>query len=449
MIKVQYGDMVSRGRNMKKYLLKQIQDKKIKIGIVGLGYVGLPLAVECAKSGFQTLGLDVSLEKTQQINQGINYIQDVKDEELKKVVEEKTLKASSDFTEISALEFIIICVPTPLDEHKQPLLDHIEKSVDKIKQYMTPNTVVVLESTTFPGTTEELILPILEKSGLKVGEEFYIGYSPERVDPGNKEFTVENIPKVVGGLGEDATDVIAKLYEGILKSTVHKVSSPKVAEMEKLLENIYRNINIGLANEMALICDKMDINVWEVIDAAKTKPYGFTAFYPGPGVGGHCIPLDPGYLLWKAKEYNYHMKLIQTASEINDYMPEHVVDRCFKILNERKIALNGAKILICGVAYKENIDDARESPVLEVMQQLQKYQVHLEYFDPFISRVDLKGEEIHRVTDFTQIENYDLVIIGTAHKNVAYEEIINSQVPIFDTKNALKGLKSHRNVYVL
>lgn len=434
---------------MRDYLLKQIENQEIKLGIIGLGYVGLPLAVECAKAGFVTVGLEVSQDKTDAINTGRNYIQDVKDEELKSVVESKMLRASSDFSEVGELEFLIICVPTPLDEHKQPDLDYIVKSVEKISHNMTKNTVVVLESTTYPGTTEELILPILKKSGLESEKEFYVGYSPERVDPGNKHFTVENIPKVVGGVGVDATDVIAALYEGVLKSEVHKVSSPKVAEMEKLLENIYRNINIGLANEMALICNKMDINVWEVIDAAKTKPYGFTAFYPGPGIGGHCIPLDPGYLLWKAKEYNYHMKLIQTASEINDYMPEHVVDRCFKILNQEKKALNGAKFLMCGVAYKEDIDDARESPVIEVMENLMKYQVELAFFDPFISEVEVLEQDIVRVESLEDLSSYDMVIVGTAHTVVDYDLLVESGLPIFDTKNALKSIENRENISLL
>lgn len=434
---------------MREVLIEKIKNKKIKLGIIGLGYVGLPLAVECAKSGYKTVGFEVSTDKSEKINNGINYIQDVKDEELKKVVESDLLKATSDFTEISEMEFLIICVPTPLDEHKQPNLEYIVDSVEKISTNMTNNTVVVLESTTYPGTTEELILPILEKSGLSYGESFYLGYSPERVDPGNKEYTVENIPKVVGGLGEDATEVIAQLYQGILKSTVHKVSSPKVAEMEKLLENIYRNINIGLANEMALICDKMNINVWEVIDAAKTKPYGFTAFYPGPGIGGHCIPLDPGYLLWKAKEYNYHMKLIQTASEINDHMPDHVVDRCFKILNESRKALNGAKILISGVAYKADIDDARESPVVEVMNRLLEQGAVLEYYDPYIDEISVNGKNIVRATDLENIKRFDMILVATGHTCVKYETIVESGLPIFDTKNALKSITNRQNIYLL
>lgn len=434
---------------MREYLLNQIDKKEIKLGVIGLGYVGLPLAVECAKAGFTTVGIEVSQEKAEAINAGKNYIQDVKDDDLKTVVGNKLLRATADFSEIKDLEFLIICVPTPLDEHKQPNLDYIVESVEKIQEHMTANTAVVLESTTYPGTTEELILPILEKSGLESGKEFYVGYSPERVDPGNKNFTVENIPKVVGGLGVDATDVIAKLYQGILKSSVHKVSSPKVAEMEKLLENIYRNINIGLANEMALICEKMDINVWEVIDAAKTKPYGFTAFYPGPGIGGHCIPLDPGYLLWKAKEYNYHMKLIQTASEINDYMPEHVVDRCFKILNNQKKALNGARILICGVAYKEDIDDARESPVLEVMENLLKYQVELSFYDPFITDVEVLNQNIPSLESLEDLQGFDMVIVGTAHTKVDYTKIVEADLPIFDTKNALRHMENRKNISLL
>lgn len=434
---------------MKKYLLDKIDTKELKIGVIGLGYVGLPLAVECAKSGFYTLGLDVSEEKSKSINNGINYIQDVKDCELKEVVNKGFLRATSDFKEISEMEALIICVPTPLDEYKQPKLDYIVSSVEKISEYMTVNTAIVLESTTYPGTTEELILPILEMSGLKSEEDFYLGYSPERVDPGNKEYTVETIPKVVGGVGSDATKVLASMYSAILKAQIHPVSSPKVAEMEKLLENIYRNINIGLANEMALICNKMDINVWEVIDAAKTKPYGFTAFYPGPGIGGHCIPLDPCYLLWKAKEYNYHMRMIQTASEINDSMPEHVVERCINILNQHKKAMNGAKILIVGMAYKEDIDDARESPMLEVVEQLQKYQVQIAYYDPFIPSIKVHEEEYVSVHDLDDLKKYDMIVVGTAHTRVPYEKLADSNLPIFDTKNAMKYIEDRKNIYLL
>lgn len=434
---------------MKQNLLHRLETKEAKIGIIGLGYVGLPLAVECAKSGFYTEGFDVSKEKTEAINAGNNYIQDVKDEELKGAVKAHKLKASNDFCKIANMDFIIICVPTPLDEHKQPNLDYIVESVELIQKHMSPHTAVVLESTTFPGTTQELILPILEQSELTHGTDFYLGYSPERVDPGNKDFTVENIPKVVGGIGEDATQVLGKLYESILKSSVHQVSSPKVAEMEKLLENIYRNINIGLANEMALICNKMDIDVWEVINAAKTKPYGFTAFYPGPGIGGHCIPLDPGYLLWKAKEYNYHMKLIQTASEINDSMPMHVVERCVNILNEHKKALNGARVLLCGVAYKEDIDDARESPVLEVMENLQKYNAKISYYDGFIPTIELGKQTLTSLENLDNLEEFDLIIVATGHTNVDYNKLIQSGLPIFDTKNALKHIEERKNISLL
>ena len=317
---------------MKKELLKKINEKSIRVGVVGLGYVGLPLAVEKAKAGFKTIGFDVQSEKVDMVNQGHNYIGDVVDSDLKKLVEEGMLTATTDFSFVKDVDFIAICVPTPLDSHQEPDISYVKSSTESISKYLTKGTMVVLESTTYPGTTEELIKPILEQgSGLKCGEDFYLGFSPERVDPGNLIYKTKNTPKVVGAIGKDATEVIATMYRAVLEGEVCEVSSPAIAEMEKILENTYRNINIGLINELTMLCQKMGISMWEVIDAAKTKPYGFQAFYPGPGLGGHCIPLDPYYLTWKAREYGFHTSMIENSMIINDKMPEYCVERASKI----------------------------------------------------------------------------------------------------------------------
>ena len=313
--------------NVKTELLNKIQDKSAVIGIVGLGYVGLPLAVEFAKAGYKTIGFDVQSQKVDSVNAGHNYIGDIVGDTLKNVVESGKLSATSDFSFIKDVDAVAIAVPTPLDKYQQPDISYVKGSTESVAKYMHKGMVIVLESTTYPGTTEELLKPILEATGLKCTEDFYLAFSPERVDPGNQQYKTKNTPKVVGGIGKDGTEVAAALYRNVLEGGVYEVSSPAVAEMEKLLENTYRNINIGLANEMAIICNRMGINVWDVIDAAKTKPYGFQAFYPGPGLGGHCIPLDPFYLAWKAREFDYHTRLIETSGEINTGMPEYVVDR--------------------------------------------------------------------------------------------------------------------------
>ena len=331
---------------MKQKLLSKIKHKEITVGVVGLGYVGLPLAVEKAKAGFKTIGFDVQEEKVNLVNEGHNYIGDVVDSDLKNLVRSGMLKATTDFSFIKNVDFIAICVPTPLDAHQQPDISYVKSSTEAISKCLSPETMVVLESTTYPGTTEELIKPILEQgSGLKCGEDFYLGFSPERVDPGNLIYKTKNTPKVVGGVGKDATEVIAAMYRSVLEGDVCEVSSPAVAEMEKILENTYRNINIGLVNELTMLCNRMGISMWEVIDAAKTKPYGFQAFYPGPGLGGHCIPLDPYYLSWKAREYGFHTSMIESSMMINDQMPEYTVERASKILNRYEKSLKNAKVL--------------------------------------------------------------------------------------------------------
>lgn len=438
---------------IKENLLNKIEKKEITVGVVGLGYVGLPLAVEKAKAGFKTIGFDVQEEKVKMVNEGHNYIGDVVDDDLKKIVEQGMFKATSDFSFIKDVDFIAICVPTPLDEHQQPDISYVENSAKEISKYLSKETMVVLESTTYPGTTEELIKPILENgSGLKCGQDFYLGFSPERVDPGNMLYKTKNTPKVVGAIGKEATEVIAKMYRAVLGADIHEVSSPAVAEMEKILENTYRNINIGLVNELAMLCEKMGISLWEVVDAAKTKPYGFQPFYPGPGLGGHCIPLDPYYLDWKAREYGFHTSLIQASGIINDRMPEYCVERASKILSSKfKKAMNGAKVLVLGVAYKNDIDDYRESPALKVIEELQKEGAEVEFYDPWISKYKYKGE-IHEgleKIDEKIVANSDIVIFTAAHSNFDYDMISKNAKAIFDTRNAMKNVKNRDNIELL
>ncbi len=437
---------------MKNNLLDKIEKKEIKVGVIGLGYVGLPLAVEKAKAGFETTGFDVQQSKVDMVNRGENYIGDVVDDDLKKLIAEGKLKATTDFSFIKDVDFVAICVPTPLDEHQQPDISYVKNSTIEIAKYMSKGTMVVLESTTYPGTTEELIKPLLEEgSGLKCGEDFYLGFSPERVDPGNKQFKTKNTPKVVGAIGKDATEVISAMYRAVLEGDVYEVSSPAVAEMEKILENTYRNINIGLVNELAILCDKMNISLWEVVDAAKTKPYGFQAFYPGPGLGGHCIPLDPYYLSWKAREYGFHTSMIEASMMINDKMPEYCVERASKVLNRHKKALNGSNVLVCGIAYKNDIDDYRESPAIDVINVLKENGAEVEFYDPYIIEYKDNGEIFRGLEsiDADKVASYDLVIITASHSNVNYDMIQKNAKAIFDTKNAMKDIADRENIEVL
>lgn len=437
---------------MKQLLLNKIENKTITVGVVGLGYVGLPLAVEKAKAGFKTIGFDVQEEKVNLVNEGHNYIGDVVDSDLKKLVDDGMLSATTDFGFVKDVDFIAICVPTPLDSHQQPDISYVKNSTIEIAKYMTKGTMVVLESTTYPGTTEELIKPLLEEgSGLKCGEDFYLGFSPERVDPGNKQFKTKNTPKVVGAIGEDATEVISAMYRAVLEGDVYEVSSPAVAEMEKILENTYRNINIGLVNELAILCDKMNISLWEVVDAAKTKPYGFQAFYPGPGLGGHCIPLDPYYLSWKAREYGFHTSMIESSMMINDKMPEYCVERASKILNEHKKALNGSKVLVLGVAYKQDIDDYRESPAIPVINILESRGAKVEFYDPYIKSFKENGVVMIGLDSIDEkiIAEYDLIMITCGHTNVNYNMIQKNASAIFDTRNAMQNVTNRDNIEVL
>ena len=437
---------------IKENVLKKIEQREIVVGVVGLGYVGLPLAVEKAKAGFKTIGFDVQEAKVDMVNAGHNYIGDVVDDDLKEIVGKGMLSATNDFSFIRDVDFVAICVPTPLDMYQQPDISYVKSSTESIARYMKKGTMVVLESTTYPGTTEELVKPILEAgSGLVCGEDFYLGFSPERVDPGNLIYKTKNTPKVVGAIGDEALEVIAAMYRAVLDSDVHTVSSPAIAEMEKILENTYRNINIGLVNELAILCHKMNINLWEVIDAAKTKPYGFQAFYPGPGLGGHCIPLDPYYLSWKAREFGFHTSMIESSMMINDRMPEYCMERASVILNRYKKSLSASKILVHGVAYKQDIDDYRESPALAVIDILKGMGAEVLFFDPYISEYKYKGKIHQGEKEMTAelLQSADLVMVTAAHTNVDYDFVQQQATFIFDTKNAMKAVKNRENIELL
>lgn len=429
----------------------KLLNKTATLGVVGLGYVGLPLAVEKAKAGFKTIGFDTQYAKVKMVNAGINYIGDVVNEDLQEIVKSGLLSATTDFGQVAAADCVCICVPTPLDAHQQPDISYVKSSAKSIVPYMHKNMLIVLESTTYPGTTEELLKPILEKSGLKCGVDFYLAFSPERVDPGNLIYKTKNTPKVIGGITPECTEVAAALYEAILQAPIHRVSSPAVAEMEKILENTYRNVNIGLINEIAILCDKMNINIWEVIDAAKSKPYGFQAFYPGPGLGGHCIPLDPYYLSWKAREYGFHTSMIESSMIVNDRMPEYCAERASKILNRFKKAMNDSKILVLGIAYKQDIDDYRESPAIRAINELEKEGAVVEYFDPYVSEYREQGVIKRGKPELSTelIESADLVIITTSHTNIDYEFVQEHSRVIFDTKNAMKNVKNRDNIELL
>ncbi|MGC8930965.1 MAG: nucleotide sugar dehydrogenase [Dictyoglomus sp.] len=428
-----------------------------KISIVGLGYVGLPLALEFAKAGLIVHGIEQNPKKVEMVNKGISYIDDVKNDELLEVVNKGNLKAFIDFEPVKDSDAIIICVPTPLGPHKEPDISYIINVTTEISKYLKKGQLVVLESTTYPGTTEEVLVPILEKSGLKAGEDFYVAFSPERVDPGNKNFTTKDIPKVVGGINEVSTEKAMKLYSIIIPK-IHKVSSPRVAEMEKLLENIFRLVNISFINELAILCRKMNIDIWEVISAASTKPYGFMPFYPGPGLGGHCIPIDPFYLSWKAKEYDFDVRFIELAGEINDNMPRYVVQLVMEALNRDKKAVNGSKILIIGVAYKPNIADPRESPALKIIPLLEDLGGEVEFYDPYVSEIKIENSKTKEVKymkscalDEGKVKNADCVLIVTDHDNIDYEMIYKNAKLIVDTRNALRkrGISIDERVILL
>ncbi|MBA7494025.1 UDP-N-acetyl-D-glucosamine 6-dehydrogenase [subsurface metagenome] len=427
-------------------LERKLKERKAKIAVIGLGYVGLPLAVEQAKAGFTVVGIERKKKRVDMVNQGKNYIPDVINFELERAVKEGKLRVTQDFGVISKVDVICICVPTPLTKNKEPDVQYIQGVTDKLTPYLHKGQLIVLESTTYPGTTEEVILPGLQRKGLKVGEDFYLAYSPERIDPGNKKYRMNNISKVIGGITKRCTHLARILYEQTVKEKVFPVSSPGVAEMEKLLENVFRNVNIALVNEMTLLCNRMGINIWEVIEAAKTKPYGFMPFYPGPGLGGHCIPIDPFYLAWRAKEYDFNTRFIELAAEINNRMPHYVVDRLSKVLNEHKRCLNGARVLILGAAYKRNIGDVRESPVLKIIKLLEEEKADVCYHDPYVPSFFFQNRRYESVK-LTKgaIKSADLVLITTDHDFYQYEEIVEQAKLIFDTRNATKNVTRGRN----
>ena len=418
-------------------LLEKIKSKVAKVGVIGLGYVGLPLAVEKAKAGFCVLGFDIQPEKVDKINRGENYIGDVVPEELSTLSQNGHLSATGDFSRIRECDVLAICVPTPLDEFKQPDLSYVVNTAKTIASYLHKDMLVVLESTTYPGTTEEVLLPILSASGLEVGKDFYLAYSPERVDPGNLRYKTKNTPKVVGGCTPLCLEHAKALYEAVLEAPVFTVSSPKEAEMAKILENTFRIVNCALANEMAIVCRKLGINIWEVIDAAATKPFGFMPFYPGPGVGGHCIPIDPYYLTYKARSVDYHTRLIELAGEINDFMPEYVTSRLQDLLNEQEKPLKNSKILLLGIAYKGDVDDVRESPALKVWSQLEAKGAEVIYHDPYCQFVRRKAQIYHsHPLDKELIKGVDAVVITTAHtRGVDYKMVVAAASIVLDTKN--------------
>jgi len=421
-------------------IMKKIADRSVVVGIIGLGYVGLPLAVSFARKGVTVLGFEKSKKKADAVNAGKNYIGDIKDEELASVVGEMKLSATTDFSRIAECDATIICVPTPLDKFKKPDMSYIEASCADIGKYMKKGTFVSLESTTYPTTTEDLMKPIIEKaSGMKEGADFWLCFSPERVDPGNKDYKTENTPKVVGALGKEAQEIAMALY-GIAITKLYPVSSPRAAEMVKILENTYRLVNISLINELALLSGKMDINIWEVIEAAKSKPYGFQAFYPGPGIGGHCIPLDPFYLEYIAKGFNFDLTMINCAGNINNLMPYRMMNKIAFALNRHKKALNGSTVLFLGVAYKPDIDDPRESPALLVMEQVARKGANVIFHDPYIPEVtDDHGHQWVGVELSDEIlEKADCVVFTTNHACFDADRIVEKAKLVVDTRNAVK-----------
>lgn len=426
-------------------LVEKIKRREARIAVIGLGYVGLPLAVEKAKAGFHVTGIDRNAERVARVNQGENYIPDILNVDLEQAVKAGRLVATQEFDVISDVDVITICVPTPLDKNKNPDTSFISYVVERSLPYLRPHQLLVLESTTYPGTTEEVILPQLQKRGFSVGKDYYLAFSPERVDPGNHQYKVKNTPKVVGGVTPACTEAAKALYETIVESEVFAVSSPRVAEMTKLLENIFRIVNVSLVNEMAMLCHRMGIDIWEVVEAAKTKPFGFMPFYPGPGMGGHCIPIDPFYLAWKAKEYDFSTRFIELAGEINDSMPEYVVEQVSEILNRHRKCLNGARILMLGMAYKKDTDDLRESPALKVALSLVERGAALSYHDPFIPACQVSGSELRSV-EFTpaRLRECDLVLITTDHSCVDYRTVAEHAPLVYDTRNAFSDHSNPR-----
>ena len=430
----------------------RIARREAKIGVLGLGYVGLPLVVEFAKAGFHVIGFDVTKSKVDAVNRGVSYIPDVPTSEVAALRKAGKIEATTDMGRIAELDAVSICVPTPLSKTKDPDMSFVESAAREIEKRLHPGMLVVLESTTYPGTTEELIRPMLSRSGLVVGRDFFLAFSPERVDPGNSKYHVRNTPKVVGGTTPACTQLACELYGAAIEH-IHAVSSTAAAEMVKLLENTFRSVNIGLVNEIAIMSQKLKLDVWEVIDAAATKPFGFMPFWPGPGLGGHCIPIDPLYLSWKLRTLNYKARFIDLASEVNTSMPDHVVERVTDALNARKRSVNGSKVLILGMAYKRDIDDVRESPAIDVMRLLQERGAKVEYHDPYIPKVLDHGHDEPMavsvpLTD-ARVRAADCVVITTDHSCFDYAKVVKLAKLVVDTRNATKKLGKKKNVVKL
>ncbi|MCL5012621.1 MAG: nucleotide sugar dehydrogenase [Firmicutes bacterium] len=429
--------------------MKRLSSRTALIGVVGLGYVGLPLAVEHASAGFGVIGLDDNLSKVDKVNRGENYIPDVDSNLLKELTQEGRLRGVRDYQALTEADVIIICVPTPLTTNKEPDLSYILAVADKVRKIMRPGQLIALESTTYPGTTEEVLQPILETSGLKIGVEFFLAFSPERVNPGDPVYKTHNTPKLVGGVTAQCRQAAEVLYQQSITRVI-PVSSPRVAELSKVFENTYRAVNIALVNELALLCDRMQLDVWEVLEAAGTKPFGIQIFQPGPGVGGHCIPLDPFYLSWKAREYDFPTRFIELAGEINLRMPYFVVDKVSRAMNRRRKAVNGSRVLLLGVAYKKDIDDERESPALKVFELLEQQGAHVQFHDPYVPVVKphtFFSRQIRSVALTEElVESQDCVVITTDHSCIDYEWVVNHSALVVDSRNATKELAQRENV---
>ena len=423
-------------------LLDRIENRQAQIGVIGLGYVGLPLAVEFARAGFHVTGFDVDPEKIRELNAGRSYIPDVPQSELAGVVKSGHFRATTDTSLLGNMDVADICVPTPLRKTKDPDMSYVVQALEGVAANLKRGQLVILESTTYPGTTDEVAQPMLEAGGLKVERDFFLAFSPERVDPGNPTYLTKNIPKIVGGHGEASTKVASMLYSTVVSQVV-AVSSTRVAEMVKLLENTFRAVNIGLVNEIAQMCHKLDIDVWEVIEAAKTKPFGFMPFYPGPGLGGHCIPIDPNYLSWKARQYGFECRFIDLASQVNSAMPEFVVERVAEALNDVRKPINGSRIHLYGIAYKPDVGDMRESPALDILDSLSRRGATVTYSDPYVPRFSHGGHSLDAIPENEVVRRtMDCYVICTDHKNFNWKALVDTGVPIVDTRNALRGFSA-------
>lgn len=423
--------------------------QKMRFGVVGLGYVGLPLLVEAAASGFEAIGIDLDERKIQAINAGENYIEDVDGKKLAELVKAGSVSATSDWDIVSTLDVLSICVPTPLRKTKDPDISYIVSAVDQIAPRLKKGQVIILESTTYPGTTDELLLPEFEKQNMTVGVDFFLAFSPERVDPGNPVYNTRNTPKIVGGVTEACTRRAVEIYSKIFDKVI-SVSSTQCAEMVKLLENTFRSVNIGLVNEVALMCDKLNLDVWEVIEAAATKPFGFMPFFPGPGLGGHCIPIDPHYLAWKLRTLNYTARFIELASDINSSMPRFVVEKVTRVLNDDRKSVNGSRVLILGVAYKPNVKDVRESPALDIIGLLSGMGAEVSYHDPYVAEVKEHGLDLHSTAlNAELLKQSDVVVIVSNHRDVDYGMVLEHAPVVVDTRNAIRGLRGHARVVKL